>query len=228
LAAIFAFGVKRKLMATNPAVGVTRYKPGKSERFLSAAEMAKLGEALTAAETAGANPTAIAIIRTLALTGARLGEIRQLRWSEVDVERSCLRLSDSKTGFKTIPLGTAALAVIAAQEEHGEHVFPSAVRAWPVADIDGVWRRARAAAGLDNVRLHDLRHSFASGVVNAGGSLPVIGAILGHRNVATTARYAHLSDDPVKDAADRASASIAAALAGQTGAEVLPIDGRKG
>jgi integrase len=226
LAAIFAFGVKRGLLEKNPAVGVERFAPGKKERFLSAAELARLGEAIAAAEAAGSSPVALAIIRVLALTGARLGEVRKLRWDEVDFERGCLRLPDSKTGFKTIPLGAAASAVIAAQGRHSEHVFPSAVRVGPVADIARVWRRVRAAAGLDNVRLHDLRHSFASGIVNAGGSLPVIGAILGHRNVATTARYAHLSDDPVKAAADRASASVAAALAGNPGAEVVPL--RKG
>jgi integrase len=225
LAAIFAFGVRRGLMEKNHAVGVKRFAPGKSERFLSAAEMARLGEAIAAAEAASVNPVALGVIRCLALTGARLGEVRKLRWSEVDFERSCLRLPDSKTGFKTIPLGAAALAVIAAQERLGEHVFPSSVRtSGPVVDIKKAWSTVRTAAGLDGVRLHDLRHSFASGIVNAGGSLSVIGAILGHRSVATTARYAHLSDNPVRDAADRASASIAAALAGQAGAEVFPID----
>jgi len=228
LAAIFAFGVRRGLMPANPCVGVKRYAPGKSERFLSAAELARLGEALSAAEATGANPVAIAVIRALALTGARLGEIRQLRWSEVDFEWSCLRLADSKTGHKTVPLGAAALAVIAAQDRLGEHVFPSAVRAGPVADIAHVWQRVRAAAGLDNLRLHDLRHSFASGIVNAGGSLPLIGAILGHRNVTTTSRYAHLSDNPVKDMADKAAAGIAAALGGLAGADVVPLERRKG
>jgi site-specific recombinase XerD len=84
-----------------------------------------------------------------------------------------------------------------------------------------VWYRVRRAAGLADVRLHDLRHSFASNIVNAGGSLPMIGALLGHKNVATTARYAHLAADPVKLVADRAAGSIAAALAGQLGAEVV-------
>jgi integrase len=226
LGAIFAFGVRRGLLEKNPATGVKRFAPGKSERFLSTVEVARLGEAIAAAEADGVNPVALGVIRCLALTGARFGEIRTLRWSEVDFERSCLRLADSKTGFKTIPIGAAALAVIATQARLGEYVFPSAAGRGPVPYIAHIWRQVRAAAGLDKVRLHDLRHSFASGIVNAGGSLPVIGAILGHKNVSTTSRYAHLSDNPVKDAADRASASIAAALAGDRGAEVVPL--RKG
>jgi site-specific recombinase XerD len=101
-------------------------------------------------------------------------------------------------------------------------VFPSAAkRGQPVADISHVWNRVRHAAGLGNVRMHDLRHSFASNIVNAGGSLPMIGKLLGHRNVSTTARYAHLSDDPVRALADRAAGDIAAALAGKPAADVV-------
>jgi site-specific recombinase XerD len=96
-----------------------------------------------------------------------------------------------------------------------------------VADIKKSWSTVRGAAGLDRVRLQDLRHSCASTIVNAGGSLPVISAILGHKNVATTARYAHLSNSLVGDAADSALASVAAALAGNPGAEVVPLDRRK-
>ena len=90
-----------------------------------------------------------------------------------------------------------------------------------------VWERIRKAAGLPGVRIHDLRHSFASNIVNAGGSLPVIGALLGHRHVATTQRYAHLDRDPVRLVADRAADSIAAALAGQSTAEIVPLEPRK-
>jgi site-specific recombinase XerD len=93
----------------------------------------------------------------------------------------------------------------------------------PVSDISHVWDRVRLAAGLGDVRIHDLRHSFASNIVNAGGSLPMIGALLGHKNVATTARYAHLSADRVKVVADRASGSIAAALGALPGAEIVPL-----
>jgi integrase len=223
LSAIFSFATQRELRPDNPCVGVRRYKPGKSERFLTSAEQVRLGEALAAAECAGMNPKAIAVIRVLALTGARVGEILSLRWPEVDFERTCLRLSDSKTGAKVIPLGAAAMQVIAAQErrEGIEYVFPGA-HGGPLGGIGKLWRKMRNAAGLADVRLHDLRHSFASNIVNAGGSLPVIGALLGHRSTQTTARYAHLADDPLRAVADRAAGSIAAALAGSD-AEVVPL-----
>ena len=128
---------------------------------------------------------------------ARLGEIRCLRWSEIDFERACLRLPDSKTGYKVIQLGAAALELLAAQERRSDYVFPSEVKiGHPITDVSYVWERIRKAAGLPGVRIHDLRHSFASNIVNAGGSLPVIGALLGHRHVATTQRCAHLDRDP--------------------------------
>ncbi len=223
LSAIFSFAMQRGLRPDIPCVGVRRYKPGKSERYLSTAEQVSLGEAMGAAERVGTNPNAIAVIRVLALTGARAGEILGLRWSEVDFERTCLRLNDSKTGAKVIPLGAAAMQVIAAQvrrEGGSDYVFAGA-HGGPLGSIGKVWRQIRAAAGLADVRLHDLRHSFASNIVNAGGSLPVIGALLGHRSTQTTARYAHLADDPLRAVADRAAGSIAAALAGG-GAEVVP------
>jgi integrase len=228
LSAIFSFAKARGLRDYNPCSGVKRYKPGNSERFLSAAEQVRLGEALAAAELAGVNQTPIAVIRALALTGARLGEIRCLRWSEIDFERACLRLPDSKTGYKVIPLGAAALKLLAAQERCSDYVFPSEVKTGhPITDVSYVWERIRKAAGLPGVRIHDLRHSFASNIVNAGGSLPVIGALLGHRHVATTQRYAHLDRDPVRLVADRAAGSIAAALAGQSTGEILPLEPRK-
>jgi integrase len=219
LSAIFTFALRRGLRDDNPCAGVRRYKPGKSERYLTATEQMRLGEGLAAAEQAGTNPNAVAVIRVLALTGARAGEILSLRWQEVDFERTCLRLSDSKTGAKVIPLGAAALEVIAGQprREGTDHVFPGA-HGGPLGSIGKVWRGIRAAAGLEGCRLHDLRHSFSSNIVNAGGSLPVIGALLGHRSTATTARYAHLADDPLRVVANRAARNIAAAMQGRQGA----------
>jgi integrase len=157
----------------------------------------------------------------------RRGEALSLRWSEVDFERQCLRLADSKTGAKVVQLGAAALellAGLAAAKAGLVYVFPSAVvRGQPISDINHVWQRVRSEAGLEDVRLHDLRHSFASGIANSGGSLVMIGRLLGHRNTVTTARYSHLADDPVRAVADRAADSIAAALAGRLGARILPL-----
>jgi len=131
LSAIFSFAMQRGLRSDIPCAGVRRYKPGKSERYLCAAEQVNLGEALDAAERAGTNPNAIAVIRVLSLTGARRGEILGVRWPDVDFERTCLRLSDSKTAAKVIPLGAAAVQVIAAQarREGSDYVFPGSRRA---------------------------------------------------------------------------------------------------
>jgi integrase len=224
LSAIFSFAISRGLRQDNPCVGVARFKPGRFERFLSAVELVRLGQALSAALEAGANPTAIAAIRLLAITGMRRGEALRLRWNEVDHERGCLRLPDSKTGYRIIPLGGAALALLACVERRGDYVFPSEVNhTQPIADISGIWQRVRKSADLGDMRLHDLRHSFASNIANSGGSLPLIGALLGHRNVSTTQRYAHLADDPVRAVADRAAGSIAAALSGAAPTEVVQL-----
>jgi integrase len=227
LSAIFSFAVARGLRRDNPCTGVRRFKPSSKERFLSAAEQVRLGEALSAALAGGANPTAIAAIRLLALSGMRRGEVLLLKWNEVDFERQCLRLGDSKTGAKVVQLGAAALDLLAGLAEAKAalvYVFPSAVaRDHPISDINHVWQRVRRAAGLADVRLHDLRHSFASDLVNSGASLAMIGKLLGHRSVATTARYSHLSDDPLRAVADRAAGSIASALAGRPGADFAPL-----
>jgi integrase len=113
--------------------------------------------------------------------------------------------------------------VIAAQQRLADCVFPGA-HGGPLGSVDKIWRSVRDAAGLPGLRLHDLRHSFASNIVNAGGSLPIIGALLGHRSSQTTARYAHLADDPVRAVANRTAARIAAAMKGGiAAAEIVPL-----
>ena len=143
-----------------------------------------------------------------------------LRWAEVDFERSCLRLADSKTGAKVVPLGAAALAVLAGHPrgEGGAYVFPSSRDPKkPFQGVQKAWVAVREAAGLSDVRLHDLRHSFASVGLASGQTLPLIGKLLGHTDIGTTQRYAHLADDPVKAAADRISGSIEGAMSGNSG-----------
>ena len=215
LGGIMTFAVSRQLRADNPARGVKRYADKKGETFLSAAELAKVGAALTTLEAEGANPAAIAIIRLLAFTGARKSEIAALRWSEVDLARGYLRLGDSKTGAKIIPIGAPACEVLAGVDtiEGSVFVFPAASGDSHFQGVEKVWRKVRVAAGFPDLRLHDLRHSFASVGLARGDALPVIGAILGHADVKTTSRYAHLADDPVRLAADAIAREVADALA---------------
>lgn len=225
LGGIFSFALARRLRADNPVRGVKRYADKKNETYLSPAELARLGEALGAEEARGANPSAIAIIRLLAFTGARKGEIAALRWAEVDLERGYLRLGDSKTGAKVIPLGAPAIEVLASlpRVEGSPFVFPAATDGAAFQGVDKIWRKVRAAAGFPALRIHDLRHSFASAGLARGDALPVIGKILGHADVKTTSRYAHLADDPVRQAADAIAKTVRAALESQPSATVHEI-----
>lgn len=228
LGGIMSFAVSRHLRKDNPVRGVKRYADKKGETFLSASQLATIGEALSTLEANGASPSAIAIIRLLALTGARKSEIASLRWSEVDFERSYLRLGDSKTGAKAVPIGAPALETLATVPRiaGSPFVFPAGAGESHFQGTDKVWRLVRLAAGLPDLRLHDLRHSFASVGLARGDALPVIGAILGHADVKTTSRYAHLADDPVRKSADAISQSIEAALSNRHSATVATI-GRK-
>lgn len=225
LGGIMTFAVERRFRSDNPVRGVKRYPDKKGETFLSASELGRIGTALAEAEVDGANPTAAAIIRLLAFTGARKGEISGLRWSEVDIERGYLRLGDSKTGAKVIPIGAPACEVLAGITPiHGSpYVFPASSGGGHFQGTEKVWRAVREAAGFPNLRLHDLRHSFASVGLARGDALPVIGAILGHADVKTTSRYAHLADDPVRKAADNISRSIEAALTSRPSATVTQL-----
>jgi hypothetical protein len=191
---------------------VKRFRDQKGERYLSAVELARLGDALG---RDGEYPFATAGLRLLILTGARKSEIQTAKWEHVDFERSCLRLPDSKTGAKTIPLGAAALDLLQdlPRVEGNPYILPGYNNGGYYVGLPKAWLRVRKAARLEGVRLHDLRHSFASVAASAGDSLLLIGAILGHRDSKTTQRYAHLSNDPVKAAADRTADRIAAAMA---------------
>lgn len=217
LGGIFTFAMKRKMRPDNPVRGVDRYKDGKGERFLSVDELGKLGDALRKMDKKGANPKALAIIRALILTAARKTEIAALRWSELDLQRGFITLSDSKTGAKIIHLPAPAAALLAGikRESGSPFVFPADEGEGHFQGTPKIWERVRAAAGLEDVRLHDLRHSFASVALARGASLSIIGKILGHADVKTTQRYAHLADHPVKSAADAAGGEIAAAMDGK-------------
>ncbi len=225
LGGIFSFAVRRKLRSDNPVRGVKRYADNKGKRFLSAKELATLGETLRTYEAKGANSSALAIIRLLTFTGARKSEITGLKWNDVELERSCLHLSDSKTGAKVIPIGPPALAILSelTAVEGSPYVFPAEAGGGAFQGTEKIWRKVRDAAKLRDVRIHDLRHSFASVGLAGGDALPIIGKLLGHADVKTTARYAHLADDPLKAAATRISGSIAAAMAGKPIAEIVSL-----
>ena len=162
------------------------------------------------------------------LTGARKSEILTLKWEHVDPERGCLRLPDSKTGAKVIPLGAAALeALLEIPRVEGNHYVLPSLEGRHFVGLQRTWERIRKRAGLEDVRLHDLRHSFAFLAVAGGDSLYLIGKVLGHRDQATTQRYAHVSDDPLKAVADKTAAQIAAAMRnGNGGAEVVELPKR--
>ncbi|MGC1860559.1 MAG: tyrosine-type recombinase/integrase [Methylocystis sp.] len=234
----------------NPASAkrAARRKEHGRERFLTTEELARLGATLAEAETLGlpwhvdeggprANhlakagnrrtliePGAILAIRLLALTGARLREILTLRWQDVDIENSRLFLQDSKTGRRTVLLPPAARELLAGVSRDGGFVVPGERPDQPRADLNRPWRRIRKAAALDDVRIHDLRHSFASVGASSGLGLPLIGALLGHRVSQTTARYAHLHNDPLRQAVDRIGNEIANKLEGRVDA-IVPLRG---
>ncbi len=211
LGGIFTYAVEAGLMSENPVRGVKRYKDKKNLRFLNYEELIQLGEALREVEANGANPQGVSIIRLLILTGCRKGEIENLRWQDVDFDLGFLRLPDSKTGQTIRPLNRAARAVLASLPRYqgGELVFPSQKPDRPYVGTPKVWLAVRASCELSGVRLHDLRHSFASVAVSEGSSLPVIGVLLGHKDAATTAQYAHLHDDPVRGAVEKVGERLA-------------------
>lgn len=197
----------------NPCRFVVKYRERGRERFLTEGELRRLGRVLAEAETGkGPSVHAVAAIRLLLLTGCRRNEILTLRWEEVDLAARELRLRDSKTGARTVPLSPEAVGVLAGIPRVAGHPFviPGRVAGRPMADLNTPWRIVRERAGLEDVRLHDLRHSFASRALALGESLPMIGRLLGHSQVETTARYAHLARDRVHDSAVRISESIAA------------------
>src|SRR5262249_31711041 len=196
-----------------PTRGIKHYREARHERYLSAAELARLGDALR--EDRVSSPWAIAAIKLLALTGARKSEILTLRWDYVDTERGLLRLPGSKTGQKTIRLNAPALAELQSIPRLADNPFViCGYRGKPLMKLESIWGRIRKAARLDDVRLHDLRHSFASVGAAGGQSLLVIGKLLGHAHSRTTERYAHLGSDPLKAANDAIGGTIAAAMDG--------------
>ena len=199
----------------NPCRSVERYPERRRERFLTDAEFARLGRVLDEAVDSGsASPIAVAAIRLLMLTGCRKNEILTLRWTDVDLEAGELHLGDAKAGPRTVHLPPTAVRLLKTlpRREGCPWVFPGEDREgrFSGGGLDHVWQTVRTHAELEDVRLHDLRHSFASRALALGETLPVIGKLLGHNDIETTARYAHLARDSIHEAAERIAGSVAA------------------
>lgn len=241
LSAAFNWGSKNGYVAEgfNPASGVDLNKEDARERFLSEDEMLRLGDAMREAETIGLPVNAgnhknapkgqrvvmsasiTGAIRLLMLTGCRLREILNLRWADLDTNRGLAFLPDSKTGKKTLLLSEAALAVLNEIPKIGIYVIAGESAGLklekPRADLKRPWAAITKQARLDGLRIHDLRHSFASVGAWSGLGLPVIGKLLGHADAKTTQRYAHIADDAARRGVDVIANQIAAAMIRKTG-----------
>lgn len=240
LSAAYVWGSKRGYVpeGMNPAAKIDRNKEEARERYLTADEMARLGDALREAETIGIphkhseskhapkeknrtiyGPHVTGAIRLLMLTGCRLREILNLRWDEYDAKRGLLLLPDSKTGKKTVVLSAAAQTELDSLPRIGKYVIASRSVATedekPRTDLKKPWAAIAGRAGIADVHIHDLRHTFASVGAGDGMSLLTIGKLLGHADAATTQRYAHVDVNPARAAANAIAGQIAAAMGGK-------------
>jgi integrase len=213
---------------SNPAKGIQRFRETKRERFLSDAELVRLGQALAELQASGEIAPGIATaVRLLALTGCRLSEIRNLTWDDVDAASATLRIRDAKAGPRAHAIGATTLALL--------EILPrgSAYVAWvnpkapiSVSVMEKAWAKIRERAGLADARLHDLRHTFGTAAGQTGASAFLVRDALGHKTLAMTGRYVNKDADPLRQLADRVSNRIGAALAGNEaeimGAETAP------
>lgn len=249
ISSMYGFAQRRGMVPEgfNPASRIEKYPERRRETFLTQQELGRIGEALREAETKGIpwvvdesqpnakhipkqdrnrrtifSPFATAAVRLLLLTGCRLREILHLKWEHVDFERGLLLLPDSKTGTRTIVLNAPALSLLASLPRPGSYVVPGSDPEQPRHDLKRIWEAVCRRAGLRRVRIHDLRHTYASFGAGGGMGLPIIGKLLGHSQPATTARYAHLESDPLR----RASNAIGRRIAGAMGEAGTPAGGK--
>jgi integrase len=226
LSAVFSFAGRREIVTRNPCeTAAIRKTDNHRERFLTIAEVKRLGLAFRDLEADGTNTKALNIMRLWALTGCRRDEIASLKWSEIDLAHGCLRLDDSKTGKSIRPLGLAAIMILKSVVPEGESkfVFPADRGDGHFQGYKSPWKRAIAKAKLDGVSPHTLRHTIGSTAISSGEAMAFAGAILGHANARSTAIYAHVQHEPARQVADRVSEKIAKALGGiETDDQPLP------
>lgn len=200
----------------NPAEGIELYKEQKRILFLSAEQLTQLGIAMRELEKQEAlEPQEASCVRLLLFTGCRLNEILTLKWEYVDRQRRTLELPDSKTGQKTVQLSAPAMAVLSKLTRIKDNPFVIAspkVKGRHLVNLQKAWQRIREKAGLETIRIHDLRHAYGSMGASVGFGLPVIGALLGHTQASTTQRYAHVQNDLLKAAADAIGERLQEAL----------------
>jgi len=209
---------------SNPCQGVTKYKEQLRKIFMGEAEISSLAEAMERLERAGRiNPLVAATLRLLMFTGGRASEILGMRWEYIDLDKGIATLPDSKTGFKVLQLPAPAVAVLEKLPQISEWVLPASSASGHLVNYKKAWAAILQESGLSGWRVHDLRHAFASMMVNSGVSLPIVGKILGHTSVSTTARYAHLEQNPARKAAEEAAVKIAAAMGKKSSGRAISL-----
>lgn len=226
LSRMFSMAIRWGLRTDNPTRSIERNHEHKRQRYLTGPELARVTTALAAMRDQGAANA----IRLMLMTGARRGETLAARWRDIDIEAGVWVKPGSTTKQKTehrVPLSEAACRLLAEMRQQAgvdaEWVFPAPVKAGHRTAIELAWRDLRKAADIPDIRLHDLRHSYASILASSGLSLPVIGSLLGHASPTMTARYAHLLLDVQRRATEVASAVIA----GKPPADVVSLRSRK-
>jgi integrase len=248
IASMFSFAARQGIVprSVNPAQGIERFRESARERYLGIEELNRLGETLRLAETEGLpwrsdpekpqskhlpreenrrtvlSPEVVLAFRLLMFTGARLREMLTLQWSHIDFERGLINLPDSKTGRKTIVMSAATIDLLRDCDRRGAFVIPGLNADRARSDLKKPWRAIQRHAGLEGVRIHDLRHTFASIGAGASLGLPIVGKLLGHSKPATTARYAHLDADPLRRASNVIGAHLVAALGGHNSDSKTP------
>jgi integrase len=213
---------------TNPCRHLRKFPERGRRRYLSGQELVRLGAALAAAQAEGSESfDTILALRLILLTGARHHEVVSLRWTEVNLERGTLTLTDSKTGQRDIVLAAPAIQLLkeASERSQGPWLFPGRNPAKHRQSLTAAWARLRATVGITDVHIHDLRHTYASTAVGLGLGLPVLAGLLGHTQLATTQRYAHLDLDPRREAAEAIAGQLDQLLRGHERSLDKPISG---